>query len=98
MDSLILVVGAVIAVLGLLGIAVAAFHRSPGNTRIIRVLAWPGIKPTDRIALPLSATLTCAGLLLSLNAWHRAPTALWLVIAAIGVASAVTLGLRRSEG
>jgi hypothetical protein len=97
MDFAILIFSAIIALLGLAGIITSLVDSSPGKTRIIRLLAWPGIPPSDRIALPLSVTLFLVGLALFLNASHAAPT--WLrvlVIAACGI-SAIKLGLSRTE-
>ena len=98
MDSAILAAGVMLALSGLAATATALLHRSPGQSRVIRFLTWPGIKPTDRIALPLGLTFTCFGIVFALTSLPGSPNP-WVVlpILAIGMISAVFLGIRRSE-
>ena len=97
MDVAILTISAIVGLLGLAGLITSLLNASPGQTKIIRLLAWPGIKASDRVALPLSATLFLVGAGLFLSASRSAPFWLLALIVAAGFASAVMLGLRRTE-
>ena len=97
MDALISISGALIAFIGLCAILTSLIHKSPGKTRIVRAISWPGLKPTDRIALPLGGVLACCGILLASIAWDGAPIVFLALVAICGAVSAVMLGIRRSE-
>ena len=97
MDVAILTVSAIVGLLGLAGLITSLLSASPGKTKIIRLLAWPGIKSSDRVALPLSATMFLVGVALFLIAARSAPIWLLALIVMAGFVSAVMLGLRRTE-
>ena len=97
MDVAILTISAIVGLLGLAGLITSLLNASPGQTKIIRLLAWPGIKPSDRVALPLSATLFLVGVAFFLIASPSAPIWLLALIVIAAFVSGVMLGFRRTE-
>lgn len=95
MDSLFFVFFTVLAAIGLCTILVALFHPAPGETRLVRMLCWPGIKPGDQVALPLGSLFFFVGAAMASAAWLPFSARMVLVLA--GVVSAIALLRRRSE-
>ena len=86
---------ALLTIIGLGAVAVALLHPHPAQTRFIRALCWPGVKPEDRLALPLGGLLFCSGAALSSSAWL--PFSVRVALVLLGATSAIIFGLRRSE-
>ena len=97
-EIVLLVLSAVIALSGLCATAVALFHPTPGQTVVIRLLSWPGIKPTNDIALPLGVSMLSSGTLFALIALPDHPP-FWILISLVivMVVSGLVFGLRREE-
>ena len=97
-EIMLLVLCVALALGGLCATAVAIFHPSPGQTRVIRILAWPAIKPSNDIALPLGVSMFSFGTLFGLISLPAQPP-LWLLISLVFlmVVSGLVLGLRREE-
>ena len=95
MDSILLIIFFIIAALGLCAIMVGLFHPAPGQTRLIRALCWPGIRPSDDVALPLGCLLFFIGAAITSSSWLPFSARMALILA--GFVSAIILLRRRSD-
>ena len=98
MDTVGFAIGTIVAAAGICALVVAAFHPKPSGTPVFRLLTWPGAKANDRIAVPLALLITSMGATFLLTSF-RGPWPLWasLPFLAVGMISAVLIGLRRNE-
>jgi hypothetical protein len=98
MDTVGFAIGTIVAAAGICALVVATFHPKPSSTPVFRLLSWPGVRANDRIAVPLALLITSMGATFLLTSF-RGPWPLWasLPFLAMGMISAVVIGLRRSE-
>lgn len=95
MESFLLIIFAMVAALGLCAMLVGLFHPAPGRTRLIRALCWPGITPSDGVALPLGCLFFFTGAAMTSSSWLPFSARMALVLA--GVVAAIVLLRRRSD-